>query len=64
MRKEKEMKEVLNNMIAHPIKTSLVVGAIGIAISDIIRAVRGKAGTPVFNLVVGAKSKEKNQEEC
>ena len=58
------MKDVLNNMITHPIKTTLVMGAIGAAITDVINAIRGKQRTvPFFNFVVGTNIKDVRKDQ-
>ena len=56
------MKDIINNMISHPIKTAFVVGSVGVAISNIIIAVRGKSGVPAFKVVIGRKAHKENQE--
>jgi hypothetical protein len=52
------MKDVVTTMIQHPIRTSVIIGAIGLAISDAIYAIRGiKCPIPRFNLVINSTAK-------
>lgn len=42
------MKEVVKKMVDHPFATMIAVGAVGSAVADIIRAIRGVPATPGF----------------
>ena len=61
------MKEVVKEMLAHPIASLVVIGAIGSAVADVARAVKGNPKGPVIGLTIGeetakrilAKSKER-----
>lgn len=62
------MKDIFNNMISHPFKSMFIICAIENAVSNVICAVRGKAGTPIINIVVGERRrlsyKDYSKEAC
>lgn len=59
------MKDVLNNMISHPVKTSCIVFSIGCVISCVIDSIRGNVRkAPIFNIVAVSKEKPNTCSGC
>ena len=50
------MKEVVKEMLAHPIASLVIIGAIGSAAANIVRAAKGCPKSPFVGLNIGEET--------